>query len=70
MSNERPNRLLVDLAPGQSLRLEGAGDAHVELVHKTGRVARIKIVAPASVRIIKNPPSGEQSHCDARAEHG
>lgn len=55
MSQERhTRRLLLDLAPGQSIRLQGVGDAHIKLVHKTGRVARIKVVAPETVRIIKN----------------
>lgn len=70
MSQARPSRLLIDLAPGQSIRLTGAGEATVELIHKTGRVARIKVVAPDTVRITKTQPINEESHCEARAEHG
>jgi hypothetical protein len=69
MSGARPSRLLIDLVPGQRICLQGAiEDATVELVHKTGRVARLKVVAPSTVRITKSQRPEE--HCDLRAEHG
>lgn len=68
----RPSRLLIDLVPGQTIKLHGAIEtATVELVHKSGRVARLKVVAPDTVRIVKygGAPAPDE-HCDSRAEHG
>ena len=59
-------RLLIDLVPGQRLSLQGQVDsATVELVHKTGRVARLCIQAPSTVSITKL-----QAPAPAQSEHG
>ena len=41
----------LDLRPGDRVSL--AGDVEVELEHKSGRMARLKITAPRDVRIAK-----------------
>ena len=41
----------LDLRPGDRVSL--AGDVEVELEHKSGRMARLKITAPRDVKIAK-----------------
>ena len=44
--------LTIELSPGESFSL---GDIEVQLVHKSGRAARLLVRAPRDVRIAKQP---------------
>lgn len=48
----QPSILFIDLQPGQAL-VVGEGNVIVQLVHKTGRVARMRVTAPRDVKIDK-----------------
>ena len=51
---EKLSRLVIDLSPGERIAIDGeGGPALVEFVHKSGRIARLNIIAPASVRVKK-----------------
>lgn len=57
-----PARLLLDLEPGQRFRLTlGEVSATVELVHKSGRVARLQVLAPTEVRVARVARAGTQT---------
>lgn len=43
--------LILDVRPGEKVRLAGA--AEIELVHKSGKLARLRIVAERDVKIEK-----------------
>lgn len=43
--------LIIDVRPGESLDLSGV--AQVELVHKSGQLARLRVTAPREVKIEK-----------------
>ena len=52
--------LTLDVRPGESLRMTQSGACiEVQLVHKSGQLARLKVTAPREVRIEK--------HADPRA---
>lgn len=44
--------LVLDMRPGECLSLDGAR-IKVELLHKSGQLARLRVVAPADVKIEK-----------------
>jgi len=44
--------LIVDVRPGERLNLSGA--ASVELVHKSGQLVRLRIIAPLNVSFHKS----------------
>lgn len=46
--------LLLDLRPGERLDL-GEGVALVEVLHKSGRVVRLRLTAPKEFRVRKIP---------------
>lgn len=50
MSSERSN-LVIDLRVGESIAV--TGEARIELVHKSGQFARLRVIAPREVRITK-----------------
>jgi hypothetical protein len=49
------SHVLIDMRPGERLAL--GGDVSVELIHKSGRAARLRITAPRDVVIEKNQTS-------------
>lgn len=51
MRNKQSPGLVIDLRQGECLSLSGA--ATVELLHKSGQAARLRVVAPPNVRIEK-----------------
>ena len=51
MSNKQSPGLVIDLRQGECLSLSGV--ATVELLHKSGQAARLRVVAPREVRIEK-----------------
>lgn len=53
MSEPTVTRTVWDVRPGDSLHLVGEGAVTVELVDKSGRLARLKVTAPRDVKISK-----------------
>lgn len=51
----------MDLHPGERLLLGDTG-IEVEIVHKSGKAARLRVVAPRSVRITRNTPAKQLQH--------
>lgn len=47
----RMSRLIIDVRPGEALALSGG--ATVELVQKSGQLARLRVTAPRDVTIEK-----------------
>ena len=45
------SRLVIDLRPGESISMSGEGV--IEMIHKSGQVARIRISAPRDVKVEK-----------------
>lgn len=45
--------LTVDVRPGESLKLSSGSDVSIELLHKSGRSARLRVTAPREVKIEK-----------------
>lgn len=54
MSKAEPSNMIFDLRPGE--RLSASGPVLVELVHKSGRSARLRVQVPREVRITKIAP--------------
>lgn len=52
------SRMSIDVRPGECLAI---GDVLVQVVHKSGQVARLSITAPRSVRIAKNPTQSKKA---------
>lgn len=50
MSDERDSSLVLDVKPGNVVHLDG-DRIKVELVEKSGKIARLRILAPLSVDI-------------------
>jgi len=52
---QRMPSLILDIKPGERLALTGAGQSGtlVELVKKSGQLVRLRVTAPADVRIEK-----------------
>lgn len=54
MSKAEPSNMIFDMRPGDVLR--ASGPVLVELVHKSGRAARLRVQVPRDVRITKISP--------------
>ena len=54
--SSKPTSMVVDLKPGERIVLQG-GLVTVELVHKSGQLARLRITAPPEVAIKKQDSS-------------
>ena len=52
MNAERSN-LIVDVRPGDRLTIAAGQDISVELVRKSGQLARLRVTAPKDVKIEK-----------------
>jgi hypothetical protein len=63
--------LIVDVRPGERLNLSGA--ASVELVHKSGQLVRLRIIAPLNVTFDKvhigEDCHGTQGQAPGRGAH-
>lgn len=55
--------MVVDLQPGQSISIDGT---LVRLVHKAGRSARLVVVAPRDVAIVKQARGTAAAREDSR----
>jgi len=49
--------LIVDVKPGEKISFPGADHVCVELIHKSGKAARLRVTAPRDVSI-KREESG------------
>lgn len=47
--------LIVDVRPGERLSISSGDDVQVELVKKSGQLARLRVTASRDVRIEKKP---------------
>lgn len=61
-----PSRKWVDLHPGDRLV---AGSVEVQMVHKTGRVARVCVLAPADLSVDLVKPIGDACHSPDCVKH-
>jgi hypothetical protein len=59
--------MVVDMRAGDTLSLAGA---IVEVVHKSGRQARLRVTAPRDLPIQKNTHPHENEGADFRYKHG
>lgn len=57
MADDKLSSLIIDVRPGE--RLAVSGSVTVELLHKSGQLARLRVTAPRDVRIAKESPSRE-----------
>lgn len=46
--------LMLDLRPGEIVSIGDDGGIQVQLVHKSGQLARLRVVAPTKYRIEKS----------------
>ncbi len=53
MANTRLSSLIIDVRPGERLALSDV--VTVELVQKSGQLARLRVTAPRDVKIEKQP---------------
>jgi hypothetical protein len=53
MPDEKKSSLMVDVRQGDILKLSSAGEVSVELVHKSGQLARLRVTAPRDVKVEK-----------------
>jgi sRNA-binding carbon storage regulator CsrA len=51
MPEGKPSSLIIDVRPGECLAMSNG--VMVELVHKSGQLARLRVTAPREVRIEK-----------------
>lgn len=58
--SDRKSSLVMDLQPGEALVLAGA---MVQVIHKSGRVARLRVTAPVDLKIEKVRENGCEG-CD------
>ena len=52
MADPKLSSLIIDVRPGESLAISGS--VTVELLHKSGQLARLRVTAPRDVRIVKD----------------
>lgn len=64
MSDASMSQMIVELRPGECLQLQ-KGLVNVELVHKSGRVARLYVTAPRGVTIEKVQHKSQQGSLQA-----
>ena len=65
MRSKQSPGLVIDLRQGACLSLSGV--ATVELLHKSGQAARLRVVAPREVRIEKLPTHQERESVPSMA---
>lgn len=64
MADTKPTSMIVDVKPGDRLDLQG-GLVTVELVQKSGQLARLRVTAPREVAIKKVAGTSHQACFDA-----
>jgi hypothetical protein len=58
MTDTKLSSLIVDVRPGE--RLAMSGSVTVELLHKSGQIARLRVIAPRDVRIERGGDGANQ----------
>ena len=51
--NSEASSLTIDVHPGESLRFSSGAEVSIELLHKSGQAARLRVTAPRDVKIEK-----------------
>lgn len=60
--SDTASSLTIEIRTGDSLRISSGADVSIELIHKSGQSARLRVTAPRDVKIIKID--------SARTKHG
>lgn len=63
MTDKTVSSLIIDIRQGERLFVDGG--VEVELLHKSGQLARLRVTAPRDVRIRKEKGDGTQPECVA-----
>jgi sRNA-binding carbon storage regulator CsrA len=58
---QRVGRICMDLHPGERLLIGDTG-VEVEVVHKSGKAARLRVVAPRDMRISRESGAQQLQH--------
>jgi len=66
MADAKPTSMIVDVRPGDRLDLQG-GLVTVELVQKSGQLARLRVTAPREVAIKKVSVASHQACFDSHS---
>jgi len=53
MNRQPLSSLIVDVKPGERISFPGADRVSVELLHKSGKAARLRVTAPRDVEITR-----------------
>ncbi len=61
LEGKQRGQVCMDLHPGERLLLGDTG-VEIEIVHKSGKAARLRVVAPRSVRIMRGPAAKQLQH--------
>ncbi len=67
MADASTSVMTMDLRSGDALAIAGT---RVEFIHKSGRLARLRVTAPRDMPIKKIVNSGDDSSPVSRAKHG
>jgi sRNA-binding carbon storage regulator CsrA len=59
MAESKLSSLIIDVRPGE--RLAMSGRVTVELLHKSGQLARLRVTAPRDVQIVKDSSHKEET---------
>lgn len=54
--------LTIDVRPGETLSISSGEAVSIELVHKSGQLARLRVTAPKDVRIEKVGNRSKEQH--------
>ena len=60
------SQMIVDLQPGDGVQV---GDVTVEMVHKSGRAARMRIIAPRNLPILRKPANEQAQSVPGMAQY-
>lgn len=61
MAAPTTSTLTLEIVPGDEVVIEGVG-VRLELVHKSGRAARLRVTAPRNAPIRKQIAQGDDTH--------
>lgn len=67
MSDAGHSTMTVDLRSGEAIVMAGV---HVEFVHKSGKLARLRVTAPRELTIEKKLHGDREKSVQSRAKHG
>lgn len=67
MPNKKLSSLIIDVRPGERLAISGS--VTVELLHKSGQLARLRVTAPPDVIISKETEIHGSNYTGLREHH-